>query len=679
MTNSTGVQDDMDASQELAPLSLQALFNDAMLIHPERLELSAWTGHIPFGASIVAALRPRVLVELGTHAGNSYLAFCQSVVENHLDTRCYAVDTWMGDEHATHYGEDVFQDLSTYHDGKYREFSRLMRMTFDEAAGYFADASVDLLHIDGLHTYDAVAHDFATWLSKMSTRGVVLFHDINVRERDFGVWKLWDEVRTRYPSLQFSHSHGLGVLFVGEEARAQSATLVEQWADTPAGRTARGIFAKLGQKVEQQYALSIRSRKVRDMGRSNAQGELTVDQVLLERMADDDRVVAYFRADGQGYTEEASRKVLWTPGQTRAASTFDIPADGALQFLRLDPSELGGWFDISCFAIDGEPVNLRMAFLRSNGTLVHSDANRISLVEAGNDPWIELALPPPKDGQIAHTRGVSVEVTKRSLLSTFSAVSEATRVLQENAEAGTADAGADAVRVAAAVEWVAALVSDLESRIGELFATARAGSEQVGAVAASVDKTVSDLGGSIQLLHKDVSVVASVVPGLASATSAIATAADELRARVGDLFAQGARHSIQADLLASDLAAVRTSVTPLADGLSALGARVDVLGQVSGEGQRASRDGQAALAAIVERLQREIAVGSAHAMSRQAVLEGLLEGVDRRLRETADAVRAHTGALAAVEARLDARSERSWTYRARRLVGFDQTGGKAIP
>ncbi|MEO5720224.1 MAG: class I SAM-dependent methyltransferase, partial [Chthoniobacterales bacterium] len=67
---------------------------------PRLFGLGAWTDNIHFAYDLVATLKPRLLVELGTDRGESYFAFCQSVEENKTGTRCFAVDTWRGDEHS---------------------------------------------------------------------------------------------------------------------------------------------------------------------------------------------------------------------------------------------------------------------------------------------------------------------------------------------------------------------------------------------------------------------------------------------------------------------------------------------------------------------------------------------------------------------------------------------------
>lgn len=213
----------------------------ARLVEPD-----AWTGHIPFAFWIVAALQPRLLVELGTHSGNSYLAFCQAVQNLGIATACFAIDTWKGDVHAGFYDEDVYRELAEYHDDRYGAFSRLVRSTFEEAVGSFADGSVDLLHIDGLHTYEAVRADLETWRAKLSTRAVVLLHDTNVREGDFGVWRLWEELIARHPHFAFLHSHGLGVLGMGADLPDAVMKLLEATPDASRARRIRDVFARLG-------------------------------------------------------------------------------------------------------------------------------------------------------------------------------------------------------------------------------------------------------------------------------------------------------------------------------------------------------------------------------------------------------------------------------------------------
>ncbi|MBV9829073.1 MAG: class I SAM-dependent methyltransferase [Alphaproteobacteria bacterium] len=230
------------------------------LVRPE-----PWAGHIPFAYWIIKVLRPTIFVELGTHSGNSYSAFCQAIAAFGTPCRAFAIDTWHGDAHSHAYGEEVFADLATFNADHYPSFSTLMRRTFDDARNSFAKGSVDLLHIDGMHTYEAVSHDFETWREVLSTRGVVLFHDTNVRDRDFGVWKLWQELAGQYPSFMFEHSHGLGVLGLGPEQPAPLRRLFEIGGNCTQAETVRRWFSARGDGLRSRVQVLARDEEIRDL------------------------------------------------------------------------------------------------------------------------------------------------------------------------------------------------------------------------------------------------------------------------------------------------------------------------------------------------------------------------------------------------------------------------------
>ncbi|WP_123809389.1 class I SAM-dependent methyltransferase [Kyrpidia tusciae] len=217
-------------------------------MRPDRLTgATPWHGHIPFAFWLVRQLRPKIIVELGVHAGNSYCAFCQAVERLNMSSACFGVDTWQGDEHGGFYDESVFNELKQYHDPRFGHFSSLLRMTFDEAVELFDDGTVDLLHIDGLHTYEASKHDFEHWKRKLSNRAIVLFHDIEVRDRGFGVWRLWNELQSQYPTFAFSHSYGLGVLQYGSDIPTTVSSLMT--SDDNQRMAVQTHFQTLGERV----------------------------------------------------------------------------------------------------------------------------------------------------------------------------------------------------------------------------------------------------------------------------------------------------------------------------------------------------------------------------------------------------------------------------------------------
>jgi hypothetical protein len=190
---------------------------DLLAMHPDYIANPlSWLGHIPFAAWLVKVVEPKQFVELGSYSGTSYFAFCQAIKNAALETQCVAIDTWEGDDHTGNYSAEIFQGFSQYNDAHFGGFSRYLRMRFDDALPLIEEGTVDLLHIDGLHTYEAVINDFTTWFSKMSERGVILFHDTAVDMDGFGVKKFWSEVCDLYPSYNFTHSNGLGILLVGD-------------------------------------------------------------------------------------------------------------------------------------------------------------------------------------------------------------------------------------------------------------------------------------------------------------------------------------------------------------------------------------------------------------------------------------------------------------------------------
>ena len=141
----------------------------------------------------------------------------------------YAVDTWQGDEQAGYYGLDVYNRVADHQDKHHKLRSRLIRSSFDDAASKFSNETIDILHIDGLHTYEAVSHDFKMWLPKLRKDGTIIFHDWNVRERDFGVWKLWEEIKDMkgFKCIEVPNGHGLGLATKAIEKPTWHTELIE--------------------------------------------------------------------------------------------------------------------------------------------------------------------------------------------------------------------------------------------------------------------------------------------------------------------------------------------------------------------------------------------------------------------------------------------------------------------
>lgn len=198
------------------------MISEDILILPQRLVPSSWIEHTPFAFHLIKSLKPQVVVELGVHNGMSLCAFAQAAKLFCPSCKLFGVDSFAGDIHVGEHGNIVYEDLQFYIAENYPKEVKLLKMFFREALNLFEDHSIDLLHIDGRHDYESVKEDYESWKSKVKPGGIIIFHDIEVRNAHFGVWKLWSELADQeaLAKFSFSHGYGLGVLALGKGAGA---------------------------------------------------------------------------------------------------------------------------------------------------------------------------------------------------------------------------------------------------------------------------------------------------------------------------------------------------------------------------------------------------------------------------------------------------------------------------
>ncbi|HEY9280437.1 MAG TPA: class I SAM-dependent methyltransferase [Eoetvoesiella sp.] len=335
----------------------------------------AWIGHIPFAYLLVDLLRPRLLVELGTDSGNSYLAFCQAIEHLGLQstTKAVAVDSWEGDPHARFYGEDVYNTLKAYHEPRYGSFSLLHRAWFDDALASFEDESIDLLHIDGLHTYEAVRHDFESWLPKLSERAVVIFHDSTVREGGFGVWKLVEELRQRYRCLEFRHSNGLAVVEIGRDVPAAFKMFMTQ--------------ALADEGALQRYFEALAATIIDE--KSDAPVLSSVEPIGIECQL-------YYRGRNEGFSETASTSVAWK-GEGPAKFDFELPANSCPAAIRVDPANVPGVFALTNLLLVQGAARVNLASpdkvgLTNGMILPKKGESWLRFVALHADPYFEMHI-----------------------------------------------------------------------------------------------------------------------------------------------------------------------------------------------------------------------------------------------------------------------------------------------
>lgn len=163
---------------------------------------SAWTGHRNFAEWLVKETKAKIIVDLGVDYGYSTYAFASA-----KQGMVFGIDLFKGDPQTGFRDNYKFvSDCVTHMKSKYKiDNIKILKGDFNEIAKTWP-RTIDILHIDGYHTYEAVKNDFETWTKFLDKDGIVLFHDTVAHT---GVTKFFSELDM--PKLNFVHSAGLGI------------------------------------------------------------------------------------------------------------------------------------------------------------------------------------------------------------------------------------------------------------------------------------------------------------------------------------------------------------------------------------------------------------------------------------------------------------------------------------
>ena len=174
--------------------------------------------HVPVAEWLIEEVQPEKVIELGTHYGVSFFAVkLRNSSQRHF---CVRGGYRKGTVRQAIMRRGIQNSVNFFNEN-YKQNGRLIRSTFDETAQHFDSNEFDLIHIDGLHTYEAVKHDYEIWKPKLKNGGTILFHDWNVREGNFGVWKLWKvKEDKRFQCMEIRNGHGLAIATLTDDSKA---------------------------------------------------------------------------------------------------------------------------------------------------------------------------------------------------------------------------------------------------------------------------------------------------------------------------------------------------------------------------------------------------------------------------------------------------------------------------
>ena len=126
------------------------------------------------------------IVEVGSYHGKSAVNMAHALKKKKSNATIYCVDTWRNENITQALNVDVF-DRFTANTAPHADVIVPLRGRSEEVGARWDKGLIDVLFIDGDHSFEGVTRDIEAWVPHVRKGGLVLFHDVDIEGVDRGI------------------------------------------------------------------------------------------------------------------------------------------------------------------------------------------------------------------------------------------------------------------------------------------------------------------------------------------------------------------------------------------------------------------------------------------------------------------------------------------------------------
>lgn len=187
------------------------------ITHPMGQASDAATGNLGYGYLYYALARmqkPETVICIGSYRGFSTVCFALALVDNGKGT-CHFIDPGKVDKY-WHDPQNVAELERRF--GLRGHWRHLLKTSQQVVAEGAVPEPIDILLIDGDHSYQGVQFDFDHFGARVRPGGLILLHDSELRGRGFTPWEVRDFLeaeilgQSRYETFTFPLEAGLTLI-----------------------------------------------------------------------------------------------------------------------------------------------------------------------------------------------------------------------------------------------------------------------------------------------------------------------------------------------------------------------------------------------------------------------------------------------------------------------------------